>query len=166
MCLDDGAANSQAHAHSVLFRCKEGLEGFFRILESGSAIPYLHDSAIGPLPCRTDKDCLGVVHNLIHCLDSIEDQVENDLLQLYPIGHHGWKFLVQIGFHSDAPFSCIASQEAEHLTDDFIQVEDVHLTGSSPEKRSDTPHNFSGILAIANDSFGRLAHLGQVRRIR
>src|ERR1019366_4958856 len=112
------------------------------------------------------KIVLGVVRNLIHCLDSIEDQVENYLLQLYTIGHHGWKVLVQIGFHSDAPFSCIASQEAEHLTDDLIQVKDVLLTGSSPEKRSDTPHNFSGILAIANDSFGRLARLGQVSRIR
>jgi len=166
MCLDDGAANSQAHAHSVFFRCKEGLEGSFRILESGPVIPYLNDSGIGALPCRPDKDCLGVVGNLIHCLDSIQDQVENYLLQLYAISHHGRKLLVQLGFHSDAPFPGVASQQAEHLTDDFIQVKDVLLTGSSPEKRSNPPHNFSGILAIANDSFGRLASLGQVRWIR
>src|ERR1700690_1253894 len=41
VCLDDGAANREAHAHSVLLRCKEGLEGSFGMLESGSAIPYL-----------------------------------------------------------------------------------------------------------------------------
>src|ERR1035438_6327640 len=136
MCLDDGAANRQAHAHSVLFRCKEGFEGSFRILESGSVIPYLNDSGIGALPCRPDKDCLGVVRYLIHCLDSIEDQVENYLLQLYTISHHGRKLLVQLSFHSDAPFPCIASQEAEHFTDDFIQVKDVLLDRKSTRLNS------------------------------
>jgi hypothetical protein len=50
--------------------------------------------------------------------------------------------------------------------DDFIQVKDILLTGNSPEERSDTPHNFSSILAVADDSFDRLVRLGEVRWIR
>jgi hypothetical protein len=39
--IDDGAANGQAHTHSVLFNREESLEGILWVFHADSMIPYL-----------------------------------------------------------------------------------------------------------------------------
>src|SRR5260370_13519267 len=80
-----------------------------RILYSDSVIPYLNDGGIAALPCRPDKEFLWAVCNWIHCLDPIEDQIENHLLQLYAIANHGRQILVQVGFHNNASSRRVAT---------------------------------------------------------
>src|SRR5258706_3367996 len=68
-----------------------------------------------------------------------------------------------MGFYNDMPPGRIAPQEVEHVADDFIQIKNHFLADSSLEERPDAPHDLSGLFAIADDSFSRLARLGQVR---
>ena len=61
------------------------------------------------------------------------------------------------------PFRYLATQKAEHFANDLVQVERDSLNGSPLEKRTDAPHHLSGLIAVADDAFGGLICLGQVR---
>ena len=75
--IDDGTANCQSHAHSVLFRRKEGFENSVWILHASAGIPHLDQDRFRAGPFGTNEEFLGTIHDGVHCLDPIEKQIEN-----------------------------------------------------------------------------------------
>src|SRR5580704_2455748 len=166
MCINDSAANCQAHAHTVLFRSEESFEDFFRVLQAYAAILYLDQNGLRTVSFRTDEEFLGTVKDRVHRLDTVEEQVENHLLQLHAIARYGAQVLVQISLHGDAPFRSLAAQKTEHLGDDLIQIEIDFIEGRVLEKGADAPYHFSRFCAVADNSCGSLLHFSQAGRLR
>ena len=108
----------------------------------------------------TNEEFLGTIHDRVHCLDPIEKQVENQLLQLHAITRHGRQILAQVRLHGDALSRRLASQQVEHLADYLIQIELDFLDGCLLEQRPDAPHHLSGFLTVANNPFGGFLRFG------
>jgi len=123
MCIDDGTANGQPHAHTVFFRRKESFEDSLWILQASAGIPHLDQDRFRAGLFGTNEEFFGTVHNRVHGLYPVEKQVENQLLQLHAIARHGRQILAQVRLHGYALSGRLASQEVEHLADHLIQIE-------------------------------------------
>src|ERR1700756_1070172 len=84
----DRPADCQAHPHSFLLRSIESLKGLFRIKQASSVVPDLDNDRRRVLQLRADPKFSWPILNCSHRLDSIDEQVEDDLLQLHSITQH------------------------------------------------------------------------------
>ena len=91
MSFDDGTANRKPHPHSFGLCCIERLENAFQILriDARPGIAHCHENAfrLGSIGADRQLSCLSV--NSVHCLDRVEDQVQQDLLQLDTVPPNG-----------------------------------------------------------------------------
>src|SRR6266478_532933 len=85
--FDNRAADREAHAHAVGLRRVEGVENVLESLRRQSRTrishPYEHAARVS-LPAA-DEQLSRPVAGAAHCLDGIHDQIEDHLLQLYPV---------------------------------------------------------------------------------
>ena len=101
MSLDDRARDGQSHAHPVGFsgvkRLKQPLhlsrfETRARILHAKAGLRYSIAYLATPADYQDAFRFLGCVHR-IH---SIDDQIEENLLELHTVSKNGWKVLGQL----------------------------------------------------------------------
>ncbi len=80
MSLNNGAANRQAHTQPVFLGGKKSLEDFFRLGETGAAVPNLNQHALVRLLSRANEESPRPVCNGFHGFHSIDEQIEQKLL--------------------------------------------------------------------------------------
>jgi hypothetical protein len=82
MGFDNRAADREAHAHAVGLRriewCKETRQSFRAQPGAGVSHPEAH--RVRFRLAGSDEHLSGAVGNPIHCLDGVENEIEDDLL--------------------------------------------------------------------------------------
>jgi len=100
MRLHNGTANRQPHSTALRFGGKEGVEDLIR-LPGRQSYAGIHD----PNQQLTILAGLGLdgkfARRFLHCLDAIEHQVQQDLLELHAIGSDYWQIACKVGPHRD-----------------------------------------------------------------
>ena len=86
--VDDRAADRQAHAHAAGFGGEEGIEQPIGILggHADTAVAHRDQNLAGLILSRPDHQLARPVRDRLHRFNAVDDEVEDDLLQLDPIG--------------------------------------------------------------------------------
>src|ERR1700722_5553592 len=85
--FNDGTADGQSHTHALRLGSEEGVENMFHAFGVESRSGILHHDLYAPgfVGLRTDQQDTRPVCYRSHGLDTVHDQVQDDLLQLDPI---------------------------------------------------------------------------------
>ena len=120
MLIYDRAANYQTQTHSILLGGVKSFEGFVKIVQAGTVVPYLDQNGICVLAFRPNDKLLWTVGQRVQCLDSILQQVKDHLLQLQSIGHYGRQVFFEVGLHNNPLFRALAFRQTDDLCEDLI----------------------------------------------
>lgn len=120
MRIDDRAANYETHTHSILLSGVKGFEGFVKIVQAGTVVPYLDQNGIRVLAFRPNDKLLWKVGQCVHCLDSILQQIKDHLLQLQSIGHYGRQMFFEVGLHNNPLSRDLAFRKTDDLCEDLV----------------------------------------------
>ena len=100
-----------------------------------------------------------------HCLDRVQDQVQDDLLQLNTIALNGSQPLRQAGLHRDAILGDRASRQYNHLIDRLIEIKTMLSRRRFLDVITNPVDDVSGAIGIAYDTAERFPDLAQVWRL-
>src|SRR5215813_2535008 len=123
MSMDDGAAYRQPHACSTGLRGVEGVEDLIemRRINSGPGIAHGHEDACPVL--------LGADHQVpcprlyrAHCFSSIQNEVQQDLLQLNAISLNGKQSVRKPGLDRNATPEGHALCQYDHFVDCRVEI--------------------------------------------
>jgi len=87
MSLGDRAADGKSHADSIGLGRVEGLEQAIQVrrIYSGAGVFHFDEHVVRISLTGDNCELSGSVADSVHCLDSIDDQIHDHLLQLDPI---------------------------------------------------------------------------------
>src|SRR5262245_44517199 len=86
-------------------------------------------------------------------LKRVEHEIQYQLLKLNPIGEDERKIGVQGHIEGHVLTRGIAVQEAEHLANDFAEIEMRFLDRRPFEQGPDSTNDIAGILSVLDDPF-------------
>ena len=99
-----------------------------------------------------------------HCLDGVDDEVQDHLLQLDAIAVNERQTVRELRPHRNAVLHRFAAGELNHFADRRVEVHAVLLGRRLPHEGTDAGDNVAGSLAGLNDTIERLPHLLEIRR--
>ncbi len=163
MGLDDGPADGQADAHAVRLRGHEGLEELLGDLwgDAGSGIRHAHlDQALGGERPRGDGQV--APGDILHGLDRVADQVEQDLLHLDPDRHHEGRVRVEV--EADAHALLLGADEGEgaRFLDQLGQALDVPLALAARHEIPQVPDHLPGSQGLVGSLVHRVGEQGHL----
>src|SRR5262245_44904586 len=122
MGIDDGSADGQPHPGAAGLRGVEGLENsleMFRI-NARPRIAYSdQDPSLGLL--SPDQQFSWPRLDRSHCLDGVEDQIQDDLLHLNAIALNGKQAVREASLDRDAIPDDRTARQCNHLADRLVQ---------------------------------------------
>src|SRR5216684_2591450 len=166
MSFDDRTADRQAHPQTVGLRRVEGGE---EVLETrrGQAWPrILHrdQHAIRLGLSGGDEQLSRPFRDGAHCLDSVDDEIEDNLLQLDAIALNQRQALRELGLHRRAILHCFATGELHHLADCLVYVHPVPPWRRLFDELTYSADDVAGAIGVLDDTAERLPDLLQIRR--
>src|SRR5260370_6451898 len=124
MRYDDRTADRQPHAQTAgLCRVERVEEAFetFRV-QSRSRILHHDQRALRFGWSGGDEQISRPFRDLAHCLDSVDDEIEDNLLQLYTISFDERQTLPEYRLYRRAILCRFATRELDHLADRLVHV--------------------------------------------
>src|ERR1700730_7931476 len=97
-------------------------------------VPNLYQDGVGTLHPGSDDQFLRSISYGFHRFNSVEEKIEDYLLQLHAIPECRWQTLFQIGFNNDLFSHRLIVDQAKHFFDNFIDVQRNPLESSLFEK--------------------------------
>src|SRR5262249_55707054 len=164
--LDDGPADGQSHAKPVALGGIKWLKDLIELVpaQARSTVTHRHLCHASALLLRLQHNSTLVNRTVLHRVKRIEQQIEDDLLQLYPVALHCrqvWKFEIEI----DVEQGGVAVDQASNIADDLREVEgdkrDCFLFYQRPHPLDD----LAGTTVVLDNVFENLLHFLQIRRI-
>jgi hypothetical protein len=167
MGIDDGPADRQPHSHTAGLRCVESFENTLDMLwiDARPGIANHDEDAIRLRFLGADQQLSRPRLDRGHCLDRVQHQVQNDLLQLNAIPPHGRQPLRKARLDQDAILGDCASPQYNHFVDRVIKIKAGHLRRRFPDVIADPIDDLSGSIGIGHDTgkcFPDLAQLGRL----
>src|SRR6516225_243954 len=166
MRFDNGAADRQAHPQAARLcreeRVKDALET--RWSQSWTRIPYRDKHPIRLSLSSADDQFPRPLADRAQCFDSVDDQVEDHLLQLDPISANKWQALRALRLHRDAVLRDFATGQADDLEDRFVDVHVFFMERCFFEKRAHPADDLADSIAVSKDTIERLPGLLQIWR--
>ncbi len=166
MRFNDRAADPKSHACAVSFGGKERIEDLVPVLrgKSHAGIAHGHKGLLVFSPLRLDDQLARPLH-IPHRIDAIDHQVHQHLLQLHAVSHHLGKIFGQLRPNGDEVSRRLASQENGHLSNDFVQINQLPLRSTLFEKQTDSANDFRGTRCVFDDPRGSVAGPFQIGMI-
>ena len=104
--------------------------------KANTMIAHAHlDKSVGG--CRGNEDPPIRNRRLLHRLERIHDQIQQDLLQMDGIGRDRWKTRSQLSLDRRRAPKQIGMQEPQHFDDDLIQINRAPLSFTLADKTMD-----------------------------
>ncbi len=129
--LSDGTADRQPHPQAIPLGREEGIEKPLEVRRRpDTRVLYADEDAGGGFPLATharDDQPARARRHLRHRLDPVHDQVQDELLQPDPVSPHREQILGQSLLDHDGVLLHFGLDEAEHLSDQLIDVHERHL---------------------------------------
>src|SRR5215468_9824967 len=123
--LDDRSADGQPHAKPVALGGVKRLKDLIELVPSQARSTVAHGHlchATAAVPLRLQHHSTFVHRTVLHRVKRIEQQIEDDLLQLYPVALHCrqvWKFEIEI----DVEQGGVAVDQPSNIADYLREVE-------------------------------------------
>src|SRR5215831_17117489 len=165
MSMDDGAANRQTHACSTRLRGVESIEDpiEMRRINTGPGIAHGHEDACLIL--------LGADHKVpcprlyrAHCFSSIQNEVQQDLLQLNAISLNGKQSIRKPGLDRNAAPEGHALCQYDHFVDCRVEIKTLLSRRRFLDLLPDAIDDVSGSICVANDTGECFPDLAHIRR--
>ena len=125
MGFDNGAANGQSHPHPLRFGGVKRLEDAFDIFR-GDTRPRIFDGnqyAGGFLSFRCYLQHAVPISHGVHRINSVDEQIQDDLLELYTVSHDFGQGCAQTSLNQNTSLSKIDAQELQNLLDQSVGIE-------------------------------------------
>src|SRR6202140_4324580 len=167
MGIDDGPADRQPHPHSAGLRCVESLENALDMLRI-DARPGIANRDEGAMRLRllgADQQLSRPRLDRAHCLDCVQHQVQNDLLQLNTIPLYGKQPLRKAGLDQDLILGDCAPSQYDHLTNRLIEIKTMLSGRRLLDVITDPGNDLSGSIGIAQNTTERVPDFAQVWRL-
>src|SRR6516162_2589388 len=122
-------ADRQSHSHAGRLGCVKRIEKTIEVFLAYArpGIPDRDDHTIWLVRLSADLQLAYVQAALTHCLDRVQDQVEDHLLKLGPISCHGRQAFGKLRLYRNAVFHGFTPRELDHPADRFIDMQGLHL---------------------------------------
>src|SRR5215510_13237538 len=122
--FDDGAADGKSHAKPVALGGVKRLKDLIELVpaQARSTVTHRHLCHACAVLLRLQHNSTLVHRTVLHRVKRIEQQIEDDLLQLYPVALHCrqvWKFEIEI----DVEQGGVAVDQSSNIADHFLEVE-------------------------------------------
>src|SRR6202166_300552 len=126
MCLDDGTADRQSHAHTVRSRCVEWLEKPVQRFrpQPRTGIPAGNTHAV-LRSLGADLQLSLALREAAHRLNGVGDQVQNHLLQLHSVALKTWQTRCELLVYRNAALEGFAVDQCSDLHDRVIDVQQL-----------------------------------------
>src|SRR5689334_4510461 len=110
MCLDDGPANCESHAHAVWLGSKERVEHALemRRIESLARISHRDAHVTCVIPIGTNGQLAHAVFTLCDRFQAVDDQIQYYLLQLHTISMDERQVVLQLALQRHMAALCLA----------------------------------------------------------
>ena len=165
MRLDNRPADRQAHSHAAGLCRVERLEQPVQIAcrKPGAQVAHRYQHAIGSVSLCADAE-MTMSADVRHCLDGIEDEIEDNLLHLDSVPVDRRDLGAELGLQCDIGALQLGPHEGYHLDDELVDVEHLPPRQGLPGERTDSVDDFAGPLPVLDDAFQRLPCLRHIRR--
>src|SRR5262249_49590297 len=105
------------------------------------------------------------VRNRNHGLNSIHDQIQNDLPQLSAVSQDVWEDASKLSSTSHSAIFKLTLQKPHHLADQIVDIEPSPLLLALLQHSLDAPEDVSPALRVSDDPLQNGAHLLEVGRL-
>ncbi len=127
-----------------------------------AGIAHCNEDATSLLLLGNDRQLSHAVLNQAHCFDSVQDQVQNDLLDLDAIRLDMRQSLRKAGLDRDSIFDDCALRQRNHISDRMIKINTLLSWRSFLDVIPDTVKDLSGSIGIIHDAGERFPDLAQI----
>ncbi len=114
---------------------------------------------------RAYLDAARLVRQGGQCLHCVEQQIADDLLDLYAIGQHRGQGRVQLQRQRDAMTLGFATGEGDHVEHGAVQIQRLALAGFATRQRTHARDDGAGAAGVGEHAFQCGSGLGQVGRL-
>jgi hypothetical protein len=148
MRFDDGMANSETHAHAVGLGREEGVENPVSIgrVDPGARIPHRYHHQAGAILARANHQLTRPVVHRGHCLDPVDDQVDDHLLKLNSIAEDGGQTTRKLRAKHHPLCRQFTLKQRGAIADDGIQIESDRFRYALFGERPDMPDDLGRTL--------------------
>src|SRR6516162_9897114 len=121
--VDDRPADRQPHSSSAGFSRVEGLENALAMsrIKARPGIAHGHENA-GVILLGADQQLSWLRLNRAHCLNRVQSQVQDDLLQLNAVAMNGKQSVSKPGLDRYTVSGDCVSRQHDHLIDSRIEI--------------------------------------------
>src|SRR6266404_9067249 len=158
MRLNDGPADGESHTRAVRLGGKERLENLVPLLrgQTHSAISDGHQNLLVFRSLRFDSELARPMH-ILHRIHAIEHEVHQHLMKLQAIYQDIGKICGQLRSDRYVVSRCLAAQEDDHLSHDFVYVYELPLRSALLEEQTDPADDFRRTHSVFRASHGSRA---------
>ena len=135
-------------------------------VDADPGVLHGHQHSIIPVGPRANDDLARPVLNRRHRLDGIDDEIEDHLLQLNPVGDHRRQLGRQVEAQRHVVQPQLRAHDGQHVEDDAIDVR-RRLPGRALRRElADALNHLGRPLALRHDPLQRTPHTFEVRARR
>src|ERR1700733_3100222 len=122
MSFDDRPAYRETHSHAVGLGGEESIEDTVDISwgETGATILDRNNNTIVAFELGRNAQPSFSIHNCLHRIDSVGDEVQDHLLQLHPIGAYKWQIFIQRSVNLDLGIPMLSVSDSKYLANELI----------------------------------------------
>src|ERR1700722_11942378 len=167
MCLDDGTADREPNAHTVVLGTVERFEEAISGIGSEADAGILHDKPNVPATIffRLNLQLPWSIFNFPHCVYGIAKQIDDHLLKLYAVAVDRRKILSEVRLQKHPAPAQLTRRERNDLACCVIQIDAFGDRFLPLEERSQARDDIGGSISVANGAQGRLARPFDIRRL-
>src|SRR5258708_6700403 len=158
MRFDDRTADRQPHPQTAGLRRVEGGEEVLetRRVQAWPRILHRDQHAIRIGLTGGDEQLSRPFRDRAHRLDSVDDEIKDDLLQLYAISFDERQTLPEGRLHRRAILRRFAPGEFNHLADRLVYVHSVLPWRRFFDELTDSADDVAGAMGVLDDTVERL----------
>ena len=165
MSLDDRTADRKSHTHPVGLGGVERVEQALTILRAQPRAGVSHgDEDPTRILHGADEKLSRPVTDAAHRFDSVDDQVEDHLLQLDCISLNAWQALAELCLHRDVVLYQFAPRQSNDLMNRFVDIEGILPRRRLLDESADPADDVYGSSAFVDGIAERLPGFLQIRR--
>ncbi len=152
MCLDDGTADREPNAHTVVLRTVERFEEPIGDLgsEADAGISYCEPNVIGTISFRLNQQLPRSIFNFLHRVDGIAKQIDDHLLKLYAVAVDRWEIIREFHLQDHTVPAQFTRRERNYLACCLIQIDDFGDKILPLKERSQARDDIGGSISVAN----------------
>src|SRR5580704_581893 len=126
MCLDNGSADREPNAHTVVLRTVERFEEPIGVIGNEADAGILHDkpNVLATIPFCLNEQLPRSVFNFPHRVHGIAKQIYDHLLKLNAVAVDRWEIISEVQLQSHPVLAQFTGRECNYLACCLIQIDD------------------------------------------